>query len=251
MALDFKLMFGLHGVIMIMFVIGGSLTIAIEAAIQVAVVTIALVVAIWVRRQRSWHWAGVSWKQVLLASLCAVLIILFLGAAIPSAPPTTSQMFPWYMGGLQIGLFNILVTLRLARMAEVDFLADCNPSLSAVETPALKPKEPRWRTWVRGGYGVVFVAIWLEGLAFFYFHGLAVRGGVSSPHGTMTDAIVEHGSTVYVTAADWDRDHLLMITMMVGIPLVLLLGAFLHFVLGVRIYEIPPFSSRLGERREG
>ena len=244
MALDFKLMFGLHGAIMIMFVIGASLTIAIEAAIQGALIAAAFATAIVWRRQQGWHWSGAGWKQVLLAVLGGVLIIVFLGAAIPSAPPTTPQIFPWYMGGLQIGLFNILASLRFARMAEVDFLADCNPGLSVVETAAEALEEPRWRTWARGSYSVAFMAIWLEALAFFYFHGIAVRGGAPSPTRTMTEAITEHGSTVYVTVADWNRDHLLMTLMMLGIPLVLLLGAFLHFVLRVRIYDNASFSGR-------
>jgi hypothetical protein len=225
MALDFKLMFGLHGAIMIMFVIGGSLTIAIEAAIQGALIAAAFAIAIVWRGQQGWHWSGVGWKQVLLAVLGGVLIIVFLGA--------------------EIGLFNILVSLRFARMAEVDFLADCNPSLSVADTAAEVLKEPRWRMWARGSYSVAFMAIWLEALAFFYFHGLAVRGGAPSPTRTMTEAITEHGSTIYVTVADWNRDHLLMTLMMVGIPIMLILGAFLQFVLGVRLYDNAPFSGRL------
>ena len=240
MAIDFKVMFVLHGAVMIQFILGGSLNVTTEAAVQSALIAGAFVVAALVRKQGGWRWRGAGVKQYLGALLTLCLTALFLGAATPLAPPTNPQIFPWYMGGLQIGVFNTLLSLRLARMAQNDFLADCDPDPQPVELANRGAMATGWRLWARRAYSVAFLAIWLEMGGFFYFHGVIFRNGATSPNAIMNAAMMEHGHTVYVTAVDLGRDRLLMIIGMVGIPIVVGVGALLHFVLGIRIFGNKP-----------
>ena len=236
MAIDFKLMFALHGAVMIQFIMGGYLSTADQAAIQGTLISLAIILAVLHRRQAGWRWRRAGLKQYLAAALALVLVVLFLGAAVPMAPPTSPHMFPWYMGGAQIGLFNALAALRIARASEVEFQADCDPDQHLEESVAESSPEPDWRLWVRRIYSAVFIAIWLEFLGFFYYHGTTFRGGVATPNAIMNTAMSEHGHTVYVTATDFARDQTLMMVGMVGIFGVVISGVILHFIFRVPVF---------------
>jgi hypothetical protein len=242
MAIDYKLMFVLHIAIMIQFALGQSLTIAGEAAVQGGLIAAALAVAIWIRQKSGWRWRGIGIKHGLGAVLICCLVGLFLGAAMPLDLAVTPQMFPWCMGAIQIGLFGMLTKLRIARLSQQDFLADCDPHSQSAELAPPESAQATWRVWARRIYSIAFLAIWLDLLAFFYFHRLTIRDGAAFPDAIMTTAMTDHGDTVYVTAADWARDRLLLLIGTAGIPIILVSGAILQFVFRVPIFPIAAFS---------
>ena len=236
MAIDFKLMFALHGAVMIQFMFGGSLSIADEAAIQGTLISLAIILAAWHRRQAGWRWRRAGAKQYLSAASALVFVGLFLGAAVPMAPPTSPHMLPWYMAGAQIGLFGALKALRIARGSEAEFQADCDPEQHLEELEDGNSPQPNWRLWARRIYSAAFMVIWLEFLAFLYHHGITFRGGVATPNAVMNTAMSDHGHTVYVTAAEFARDQTLMEIGMIGMFSVVISGLILHFILRVPVF---------------
>ena len=236
MALDFKLMFGLHGVAMVMFVVGEALTVQAEAVIQSMVIVAAFVVAIRYRRRRGWRWARAGVGQLPGAIFSVVAVVLMIAAVSPSFSPNSSRFFPWYMALGQIGLFNLLASLKLARLSETDFAADCDAQARSPDSAPQTPSTPGWRVWVRGGYTVVFFTIWCAALGFFYVHGVAMRDGAARPSPSFSHALSEHGRTVFVTDSTWALHQGLMGVMMAGIPAIIVTGLVLQRVFGVPLY---------------
>lgn len=240
MALDFKLMFGLHGAVMIMFAAGRALTIAAEITFDAILIVAAVIIAVRHRQQRGWRWARPGPKQYLLAAGSVGATLLFCAAVLPNFPADNPNVFPWYLALGQIGVFNTLCALRLARLAEQDFAADCGRVGADASPTSVEAAEETWPRRIRLGYGVLFVAVWLEALAFFYVHGTTLRHGSQIAVEGMDRPITEHGATVYVAAGPWALDHALMIGMMTGIPAVLLLGAVLQYVVGIPALQVGP-----------
>lgn len=237
MSTDFKLMMGYHLCMMALFIVGGAVGVVAELAIAASVLAIAIVISVWRKFTAGWRWPGVGLKEVAWAVVTVVLMGAFAFAATPLASPSSPLMLPWYLAAAGIGIFNTATALRLATVSEIEFLAQCGELPPTSENGA--PRGPRWRRVLRTAYSVAFIAVWLVGLASFYFFGSGMRDGTPSPTGTHTEPLTNHGHTVYVSVAEKKLIDLLQISMFVGIPTIIIIGALLHF-----IFKVPIFGSR-------
>jgi hypothetical protein len=189
MSYDFKLMFVYHGSMMLLFATGQNLSLATEVIIAAVVLSASAVLAVKHRRRTPWVWLGISWSRLLGAVATVLLGGLFLSAAVPLFPPTNPGALPWYLAGLGIILFSTLHTLRLVAFAEADYFTSPAPRRSA---------ELAWRRLVRLMFGIFFLVVWLDGVASFYYFGVAVRDGSPIPTAAQTEPLSNHGKVVYV-----------------------------------------------------
>jgi hypothetical protein len=96
--------------------------------------------------------------------------------------------------------------------------------------------EPGWKRAARGGFTIVFMLVWIAGVAAFYVFGSAYKNGSPEPTVTHTEPLNQQGKIRYVTAAQKKQVDVLHAIMWAGIPCVLLIGAVLHFGLGVKLF---------------
>ena len=87
---------------------------------------------------------------------------------------------------------------------------------------------------------LIFFAVWLEFLVFFYYSGTAFRDGSPAPTPAKSEAVTKHGKTVYVARDQkilWDWLESFAFT---GIPSVIVGGFLLHFLVGVKLFPNAP-----------
>jgi hypothetical protein len=176
--------------------------------------------------------------------------LVFLYSATPLFPPNNGHVVPWYLAGFGIGLSGVLQSLNVVFSSEAEFASNCltvdqygrrlqtEPELSPLVAP-----EAKWRRVTKAIYAAVFILLWVCGLASFYLFGTAFRNGSPEPTTTQTEPLEDHGKTVYVTSVDKEQIHALQLVSWVGVPLLLISGAILHFVLGVRLLANAPTLS--------
>ena len=241
MSYDFKLMFLYHGSMMLLFVTGQALSLAAELTIAAALLVAGTLLGIRHRRATPWVWPGVSVSRLLGAAATVFLGGLFLFAATPLFPPTNPGSLPWYLAGFGIILFATLNTLRLVAFAEADYFTPPVVRRS-VELP--------WKKVVRLVYGIFFLVVWLDGVASFYYFGTTFRDGSAVPTPAQTEPLWNHGKVVYVTPPQKRLVDTLQTGMAVGIPSALLLGAILHFIVGIKLIPNTPTLEEWRHRRE-
>ncbi|MGH9199760.1 MAG: hypothetical protein ACRD2A_00805 [Vicinamibacterales bacterium] len=117
--------------------------------------------------------------------------------------------------------------LRLVSAAEADYFTPPAPRPSA---------EPPWKKGLRLLYFILFLAVWLEGVASFYYFGIAFRGGAVRPNALQAEPLSDHGKVVYITSSQKRLVETLLTGMAIGIPSAMLLGVILHFIVGVRLF---------------
>jgi|HubBroStandDraft_2_1064218.scaffolds.fasta_scaffold98583_2 hypothetical protein len=257
MSLDMRLMFGYHISMMVMMVAGGSLTVRQELTIAATIAALIFLVSRYHRRKKHWRWPGVRPVNVLYALGGAFLISIFLYSASPLFPPNNGHIVPWYLAGLGIGLFGILQSLKVVYASEAEFASDCmiidqyGRELERTHEPS-PPQlaEPNWKRVTKAIYTTAFVFLWVCGVASFYFFGTAFKNGSPEPTATQTEPLEDHGKTVYVTQTDRQRIHALQLVSEVGFPLVLVSGAILHFLVGVKLFPNAPTLSEYLNRRK-
>ena len=243
---DFKLMFGYHGCMMAMFMLGGFLSIKQELLIASVVASTLVSLSLRNRQENNWHWSGAGTKRVLAAVGIAVVASLFDFAALPSAPLSEPRVLPWHLAGLGIAVFGILGALNIVQLSQAEFIKECKATTGANSQNGpnaavpLGPIDPLWKRVVRGAYYSVFFAVWLSAVSSFYFFGVGVRDGSPAPTVTKTETLQNHGRVVYVSKQDKALIDSLQSAMQVGIPSVLLGGLFLNFVVGVKIFSNVP-----------
>lgn len=249
MSLDFKLMFVYHGCMMFLFISGSRFTTRQELLIAASLVAVLTILSLRHRTAIGWKWKGITTKDLAMAIGVGALLVFFLHSASPQFPASNPSFLPWYLAGFGIGAFNILTTLKLVRSSEAQMRADCSDALAE---PKQQPKgeslEPRWHRIARGIFSCLFLLVWLEGVAFFYYHGKVFSSGSSTPTATQSDPISDHGNTVYITHAQkvqLDRMETMMFT---GVPAILVSGLVLHFLVGVKLF---PNTPTLAEWRVG
>jgi amino acid transporter len=259
MSVDFKLMFVYHGAMMVMFMAGqGGLSVRSELQFTTLLVVILVAIAIRHRKKANWRWPGVKPGNVLGAAAGLALIGFFLFAATPLFPPTSGAALPWYLAGLGIGSFGVLSSLRITYGSEADFLMQCHivdpTGREIARVSELKPKtpaEPRWKKIARVGYVVVFMLIWIDGVASFYSFGEAFKDGSPVPTATCTEPINNHGKIVYITSAEKDRVDRLQKVSWVGIPSVMVGALVLHFLVGVKLFpNAPTLAEYMNQRKK-
>ncbi|SRR6266498_1767818 len=257
MSLDMRLMFGYHVSMMVMMIAGGSLTVRQELTIAAAIAALIVLVSRHHRQKKHWRWPGVKPLDVLYAIGGIALISFFLYSATPLFPPNNGHVVPWYLAGVGISLFGILQSLKLAYASEAEFAFNCmvidqyGRELQRVGEPSLaEPDEPGWKRVAKVIYTVVFMFVWVCGVASFYMFGTAFKNGSSEPTASQTEQLEDHGKIVYVTPTEKRRVHVLQVVSWVGVPVVLVSGAVLHFLVGVKLFPNAPTLAEYLHRRK-
>jgi len=181
---DFKLMFGYHGCMMAMFMLGGFLSIKQELLIASVVASTLVSLSLRNRQENNWHWSGAGTKRVLAAVGIAVVASLFDFAALPSAPLSEPRVLPWHLAGLGIAVFGILGALNIVQLSQAEFIKECKATTGANSQNGpnaavpLGPIDLLWKRVVRGAYYSVFFAAWLSAVSSFYFLASACAMGL-------------------------------------------------------------------------
>ena len=246
MSFDYRLMFGLDGLAMVMFIAGQFLPISFELAVLGGGCVAAVGLSLANRHLRGWRWPGAGPKQWLRALLYLLPFGIVAFVAEQSFPPYEPFALPWYFAIANFAVFWTLSNLRIARMSRARFEADPQ---GLELTPAARIEHlPLWKRRVKRVYQIVFVAVWLEGMAFFYVDGRQMNSGSTNPTTLQTSPLTEHGRTVYVTAQNSELVSWLMTGFMVGVPLVLLSGFALQFLFGVPLWSNLPAGWKAWKR---
>lgn len=239
-SLDAKLMFAYHICMMVLFLVGRQLSVRVEAWLAAIALTIAALISLFHRQRAGWKWPGVSVVNVLAALAALALGGVFLLSATPLFPPNSPAALPWYLAGAGIILFSVLSSLKVVVPSKEEFLKCCTTSgteKSLQPAASEQPSEATWKRIARVVFSVFFLAVWLEGVAFFYYFGVTYRDGSPQPTATQTAELSNHGRVVYVTPSQQHYIQLLQLGMMIGIPTGIVTAFFLHFVLGVRMWQ--------------
>jgi len=117
------------------------------------------------------------------------------------------------------------------------------------EPPQLKITETPWKRIVRVIYNLTCVLVLMTAVSWVYYFGLLLKNGSSVPTATQTQPLNQYGTTVYITSAEELWLSRLRILLVLGIPLLVLGGFFLHSIAKIKLYspvsELP--TARLGE----
>ncbi|MBN2702588.1 MAG: hypothetical protein JXR23_00115 [Pontiellaceae bacterium] len=245
MSFDFKLFFVFHGCMMLLFMVGRVFP--IEVLIEIVIILLVVLTGLSLRhRMKSgWHWSGVGIKGVLGSVFSVALGLFFLGSATPRISPLQPTFFPWFAAGGAIILFWILSCLKVVFQSESEFQSHCGDQRQ--NGPAMRPSstEAPWKKAVRITFSVYFFVVWIAGVSFFWKFNTAFRDGTLEPTPERTEMLTDHGKTVYITAEEKKDVSILQYSMMLGIPSALILGALIHFVVGVKLF---PKTPTLAER---
>lgn len=247
MSLDFRLFFGWHASMMVMVVASVAIDAKNQLLIAAILGTLLVTAAIRRRQEKKWHWRGADYKQWLMTIGQAVFMGYFGFVVISGFSAAYRILVPTILiiGGMC--LFNSLAILRLAYMSEEDFLDDCGPATSET-VRSMIPTEPTWNRAVRGAFMVGFMACWLAGVTSIYIYGKAEKSGSSLPTVERTERLEEHGRIFYVSTGEKHLFDELRGAESLGIPVVLVAGLLIHFVLGVQLF--PDASTNFKNVRE-
>jgi hypothetical protein len=241
---EFKLFFAYHGLMMVLFATGGYVPWLLQVAGAVVAASIIAGLVVRHRRRTTWRWPGATPKRILLAVANLALGGFFLMAAVPRFPPLDAHVVAWYLAGAGIVLFNALAALRILYLSQAAFDRDCVAAASGAAVDE-RLSDPLWARVVRVGFTTVFLAVWLGGVSFFFLHGRAMRDGATAPTGQHSEPLTDHGQTVYISRAEHRRLTFLEGCMTRGVPVVMVLGAVIHFLLGVKLVpNVPTLRSR-------
>jgi hypothetical protein len=256
MSLDFKLLFVYHGCMMAMMIAGRNLASRQEIMLTGFLVIALVSISLRYRRMKHWHCPTIRRRDTFGALGIAILLIFFLFSAYQLFPLSDHNVLPWYFAGLGIGVFGILTSLRIVYASEVDFLLNCRiideygrEIERTSETPEPGEREPRWKKITRGIYSGAFLLMWTLSVASFFFFGKAFRHGSPMPTATQSEPLTDSGKTVFVTRLEKQRIEDLQWGSWVGIPIVLVGGIILHFLVGVKLFpNAPTLSEYLAEK---
>ncbi|MBI5938825.1 MAG: hypothetical protein HY859_00200 [Caulobacterales bacterium] len=244
MSFDMKLMFVFHVGMMVMFMLGSGLTIETELLVAGGLALVMTTIIVLRRRATRWRWSGASPGQWLMATGTLAAMVLFGLVASFNFSPAEPRALPWFLALVGIGFFNLLSSLGLTHTTETAFRASLAPPasiLTTAETSSLiEPRRGGWRSMVRTLYTVLFLGVWLIGLAFFAAYGLAMRDGAAAPTAEAVIPLIDHGRTVYLPLWQGELVYRLRAAMFIGVPSVMALGFLLHLGLGVKIFDNLP-----------
>lgn len=240
MSLDFKLLMIYHLCMMVLFATGQFFTIQILFAAAGLLIAGAASISIHHRMKSEWHWPGAGIKDVLGAIAGVALGLFFLNAATPRFPPLNPRCFAWYAAGAGILLFSILASLKIVFPSEAEFRKHCGDRQADDPDAPKAPEEPSRNRKIRAAFRVYFMLVWILAVCFFWKFNTAYRDGTAAPTAEHTEALSDHGKTVYITADEKAVIGLLKYAVFLGIPSALAAGLFLHFVLKI------PMDPRMG-----
>ncbi len=247
MSLDFRLMFVYHGCMMLLFMTGQALSTRFEIGITATLAAVLVSIAIRYRREMNWQWRGASAMNVLAAIGGILLTTAFLFAGTPLFPPSDHRFLPWYLAGAGIAIFGVLGALQVVCFSKDEFLKHCESSLTVTRPAAVTrsdnpaaPVDPTWKRLARALFIAMFFLIWIDGVASFYYFGVAFRHGSPGVTATNTEPLNDHGHFVFVSRDQKLYVDRLQTIEMVGIPLIFVVGFVVHFILGVKLVPNAP-----------
>lgn len=244
---DFKLFFAYHICMMVLFMAGGALSTKRELMIAALLVAILISLSLRNRRDANWRWPGVQTKGIVSALGILVLAIFFDLAAVPLASPSDPRFLPWHMAGIGIAAFGVFSALRVVQLSQADFLKECEPTglaglppEPAPETPPAVSADPRWKRTIRAIYSICFLLVWIDGVASFYYFGVAFRDGSPRPTPTHTEPLNNHGQIRYIPRLQKALIDSLQTAAFIGIPSIIVAGLTTHFLVGVKLFPNMP-----------
>jgi hypothetical protein len=240
-SLDYKLIYVFDICMVVLCVYGDALSVKQELLGTISLVAILISLSIRYRRRMNWRWPGVQANGVLNALVTLLLACAYEYTAIAFAPPSSPRILPVHLLGLGLFALVFLRALKIVQPSKSDFLSECEAPGAAdyranlpAKTIPVVPEDLSWKGAVRAVYGIVYQLIWLDAAAFLYFLGVALRNGSSKSTSTQTDLLfisgkyVQHGQKVLIDS--------LLAVYLIGLPSVIVIGFFLHFFLGVRLF---------------
>jgi hypothetical protein len=246
-SIDYQLMFVYHGSMMALFMFGAALSVREELLATTLLVAVLFSLSLRHRRNMNWRWRGAGPKEMISAVGVLVLAALFDFAATPSFPPSNPRFLPWHMAGVGIAVFGGLSTLKIVQLSKADFLTECEvPSFASAQLHLLgepiqiAPVDPTWKRTTRAIYSALFVLVWIESVASFYYFGKAFRDGSPQPTPAQTELLSDHGQVMYIPHSQKILIDFLQVGMSIGIPFILALGFILHFFVGVKLFPNTP-----------
>jgi hypothetical protein len=240
MSFDYRLMFALHGLAMVLFVFGSSLSVSAELTVMAGASLAAASASLVNRTRLGWRWPGAGTKQFLgaFAVMVPFAIMMFVGSQ--GFAPTSRTFLPWYFALTNMGIFAVLAMLRVVRLSEARFEADVTGRPADHLAP--KIETPTWKRQVKFAYNIAFVAVWLEGMTALYVYETRIRSGSPTPTSTQAFPLTDHGATVYLSAQDSSLVSVFMSGFMIGIPTILAIGFALQFLLHIPVFGRNPFG---------
>ena len=251
MSFDFKLFFVFHGCMMVLFLVGRVFPVEVLIGVVSVLLAVLTGFSIHHRIKSDWHWPGVGIKGVVGSVFSIALGLFFLGAATPRISPLQPAFFPWFAAGGGIILFGILSSLRVVFRSESEFQSYCGDQrLKKPEPERPSSTEASWKKAVRIAFSLYFFAVWIASVSFFWKFNTVFRDGTPEPTPERTKTLTDHGKTVYITPEEWSIVSILERSMLLGIPSALLLGALIHFVVGVKLFpNAPTLAERMKKTR--
>ena len=207
MSFDAKLFFAFYFCIFVMFVSGGALSASTEVSIALGLATIAIVASLFHRYRKGWRWRGAGLKQALGALGGVALAGLMFVAVGQFGTYADSRLLSWFIAGTGIAGFNALVSLRLVRASEAEFLADArwNTVLNCDNgrnLPSVAPR-PRAINVVRNAIAGALTAYGFVSFCIFFWldeRWIHLAPSQAVPAQGLIYMHNEHGSYVYFSA---------------------------------------------------
>jgi len=89
------------------------------------------------------------------------------------------------LAGFGIGVFGILQSLKVVHGAEAEFVSNCmivdqygGESAPIGESTSFEEsREASWKRAAKAMYAVIFLMVWIGGVASFYFFGMSFKNG--------------------------------------------------------------------------
>lgn len=244
MSFEFKSFFAYHIAMMAMAAAGSALPLRGKVFIAAAILSGVFFLSARRRLAMGWHWRAPGPGRILAAFFGVALIGIFIASGTPLFP-IKGAAASWYLAVFGIGLFGFLQALGVTHFAEADFIAECGP-IAQSETHELG--DPVWKRVARGAFSILFLLVWLDGVASFYVFGTTFQTGSPVATATQTETLVNHGQVVYVEASQKRLVERLQAGMTIGIPTAMVIGFVLHFIIGVQLFPNTPTLSQLRSR---
>jgi hypothetical protein len=89
----------------------------------------------------------------------------------------------------------------------------------------------------------------IEFLAFFYLFGVYFRSGSPKPTSAQTEQLINHGWVVYITPVQKHLLDRLETWSFTCIPTIIVAAAFLHLVVGIKLFPNAPTLREIRNRK--
>jgi RHS repeat-associated protein len=122
--------------------------------------------------------------------------------------------------------------------------------MTEMEPSQPKIGEAHWKRIVRAFYTLTCVLVLVTAVSWVYYVGSLMKTGSSVPNAIQTQPLSEYGATVYITAVEELWLSRLRTLLVLGIPVLVLGGFFLHSVARIKLYGpiLDSTTVRLGDR---